>query len=161
MKIELTRGFYAVIDPEDWEIVSAYKWTAGKGGGGRWYARHLTSQNGKRTYVHMHRLILNAPAGMLVDHIDGNPLNNTRKNLRLCTHAQNMQNAARPLPSTGVRNVRLLPKSGRFRAKVSCDKIVYQKNFVRLEDAAAWATAMRIKLHMDFAVDHRPCPPTV
>jgi len=41
----------------------------------------------------MHRLIMNAPEGLVVDHIDRNGLNNRKCNLRLCTKAQNVQNS--------------------------------------------------------------------
>ena len=43
----------------------------------------------------MHRVIVEAPEEMSVDHIDGNGLNNVRDNLRLCSHKQNIR-AQRP-----------------------------------------------------------------
>lgn len=155
MKIQLTRGFQTDIDTEDWPLVSSYRWVACQSGGGHWYARSMTIKDGKKTWVHMHRLISQAPAGMLVDHIDGDSLNNSRANLRCCTHAQNMQNAVRPLPSTGVRNVKFLPKSGRYCGKVTANKIVHQKNFITLQEAADWVAQMRVSLHEGFAVDNR------
>jgi hypothetical protein len=42
--------------------------------------------------VFMHRHILSAPKGLVVDHVDGDKLNNQRSNLRICTHAQNCRN---------------------------------------------------------------------
>ena len=49
-----------------------------------------TDKNNK--YVSLHRLIVGAKKGQYVDHIDGNPLNNIRQNLRLCTNAENCRN---------------------------------------------------------------------
>lgn len=78
--IPLNNKSYAVVDNEDFEELSKYNWRCKKG-----YAD--THKLGL-----MHRFIMNAPDNMLVDHEDGNPLNNRRSNLRLATMAQNTYN---------------------------------------------------------------------
>lgn len=84
MKIELTRGFAAIVDEEDFERLNALRWYAH--GTSRIYARSLT-------YGFLHHHILPKSPSLVVDHIDGNSLNNTRRNLRYLTNSQNKFNA--------------------------------------------------------------------
>ena len=87
-EILLNTGNAAIVDDEDYELVSRYNWTESDKG----YAITSIKINGKWKTVPMHRLINNTPAGMLTDHIDGDRLNNRRENLRTCEAKQNMQN---------------------------------------------------------------------
>lgn len=61
----------------------------------------------------MHRDILGAKPGQIVDHVNGNGLDNRRANLRICTHAENMRNHR---GSKGVDRFR-----GRWRARIQFD----------------------------------------
>jgi hypothetical protein len=85
--IALTRGKFAIVDAADYERLNRYRWNAFESGG-KIYARRSVPGG----TVLMHREIMNAPPGMVVDHIDGNGLNNRRNNLRLCTPQQNEHN---------------------------------------------------------------------
>ncbi len=87
-RIELTWGKVAIVDAEDFERLSSYKWCAVKGRR-NWYAKTLR-QNGMP--LAMHRLITNAPKHLVVDHINHNGLDNRKENLRLCTRRQNNHN---------------------------------------------------------------------
>jgi hypothetical protein len=94
-EIPLTRGLVALVDDEDFELVSQYKWYAQKNTGSRtFYAKSCTLRKRTGQSLSMHRLILAAPDGLLVDHINGNGLDNRGSNLRLATNAQNAQNCA-------------------------------------------------------------------
>lgn len=84
----LSGGERVLYDEEDSELISAHKWHKRLHAPGLYYA--ATRINGQRFFLH--RLIANAPEGSEVDHADGNPMNNTRKNLRICTRSQNQQN---------------------------------------------------------------------
>jgi hypothetical protein len=90
--IELTQGKVAIVDAADYEWLSQWKWYA-KLNCGHWYAcRKGYDDKGKRYDIFMHRVILDAPKGMLADHINGDGLDNSRSNLRLATSTENNHN---------------------------------------------------------------------
>jgi hypothetical protein len=79
----------ALVDDEDYELVSQYTWAASTTGN-QTYAVHRYDGDGKRRSLRMHRLILTEVP--IVDHKDGNGLNNTRKNLRAANNRTNAFN---------------------------------------------------------------------
>jgi len=92
-EIKLTKGQVALVDDEDFERVSKYKWYAG------WHprpqsftARRTNREDSKRTKIFMHRQIMNAPPGKQVDHRNHDTLDNRKANLRICTSAENNRN---------------------------------------------------------------------
>ena len=85
--VELTRGKVAIVDPEDWDEIKKYKWCVG-GRSGELAA--VSNTGGRRVY--MHRVIMGATKGQIVDHIDHDTLDNRRVNLRLCTPSQSIRN---------------------------------------------------------------------
>lgn len=87
MEIPLSQGKVALIDDEDFELVSQYKWCYSIG-----YAITNVCINGRHTTMRMHRLITGAPKGMDVDHKNHDKLDNRKTNLRVCTRSENMQN---------------------------------------------------------------------
>lgn len=87
--IPLTQGKFAIADADDYEDLNKYKWCVLKSHNNKFYA--VRRKNNKT--IIMHRQIMNAPAGLVVDHIDGNSLNNRKSNLRICTQAQNIHNS--------------------------------------------------------------------
>jgi len=97
--ILLTQGYKVLVDDEDYEELSKYQWTYDSSTG---YAKR---RDGAET-IRMHRYILNAPRHLETDHKDGNGLNNSRSNLRLCTHTQNAMNRiSRPGSSSIYKGV--------------------------------------------------------
>jgi hypothetical protein len=94
IQIPLTRDQYALIDDEDYEQLSQYKWTLDKNG----YVVRKSGGRKNPKKVMLHRFIMNAPPGFDVDHIDHDLLNNCRANLRICTRSQNNANR---LPLSG------------------------------------------------------------
>lgn len=88
-KIQLTRGYIAMVDNKDFKSLSQYSWFAWTP---RNYAARNIKVNGKQKPLFMHRVIMGVTNNKKVDHKDGNVLNNCRKNLRICTQGQNAQN---------------------------------------------------------------------
>jgi len=94
-QIQLTQGRVALVDDEDFDQVSKYRWYCGLD---RWRAYAISgfgfyvNNTRKRITVRMHRLIMNAGRGQEVDHINGNGLDNRKGNLRLCTKVGNGAN---------------------------------------------------------------------
>ena len=80
--IPLGRGYYTYVDAADYEWLSQWTWHVQNG-----YAVRY----GKKV-IFMHREIMQPPDDKLVDHRNHNKLDNTRINLRVCTHQENMQN---------------------------------------------------------------------
>ncbi|MBN2020720.1 MAG: hypothetical protein JW749_10915 [Sedimentisphaerales bacterium] len=88
-RIYIDDGKYAIVDEQDYYTYCKYKWIL-SGYGNNWYAVGSMKIDSKRTkLVALHRLIMNAPKGILVDHQNGNGLDNLRVNLRLATYSQN------------------------------------------------------------------------
>lgn len=90
LPIPLTRGLSALVSAEDFELLSVKKWHAVPA-----RSTHYAARRTDAGVVYMHREImgvLDAGRAVMVDHIDHDGLNNTRINLRLCTHAQNARN---------------------------------------------------------------------
>lgn len=94
-EIELTRGMIAKVSPEDYDLVSGYKWHTAANGGGKIFYAARTKWFGdikkNRTY-YMHREIIKASPLDEVDHINGDGLDNRRENIRIAKHRENLQN---------------------------------------------------------------------
>ena len=94
-EIQLSQGYVAQVDDEDYEYLSQFKWFPNKRKHTT-YAIRSPRINGKKTTILMHREILKPEKGNVCDHKDGDGLNNQRNNLRSCTQSQNLMNQ-RPL----------------------------------------------------------------
>lgn len=95
--IPLTKGHKTLVDDGDFEWLSQYRWSALSRPDGSVHAitrvrvSDMGRKGGWKTF-YMHRMITNASAGKVVDHVDRNPLNNQRSNLRVCAQRDNSRN---------------------------------------------------------------------
>lgn len=88
----LPDGQEALVDVEDWPLLKKYRWRATLSAN-IWYCVCSVWVNGSSRLLTMHRLLLNPPEDQVVDHANGNGLDNRRANLRICSSADNSRNA--------------------------------------------------------------------
>lgn len=86
--IPLTQGYEARVSDLDYRVACVYNWYALKKGRRVYAVRKIRLSDGRQTSQYLHQLI--RPGCPEIDHRDGNGLNNTRGNLRRCSHAQNV-----------------------------------------------------------------------
>ncbi len=154
-RIPLTMGKFAIVDPDDFFELSRHKWQV-KGDAKLYATRAAPREKGKLRHILMHREILNVPAGMVVDHINHNGLDNRKANLRPATFAQNAWSARRRRPS-GYRGVSFDKRRRLWRATISyCGKSKHLGHFKdKVKAAKAYDKAAR-KYHGDFATLNFP-----
>ena len=149
-KIKLTKGKHAIVDAEDYEKIAEYDWQAIEGRCGNFYAGRI--EGGK--IIYMHRQIMNNPAGAIVDHKYRNGLNNTKRNLRIVTAAQNSCNSGKTSSNctSKYKGVNYSKDKNKWRAYITHKAMRRHLGyFASEEDAAkAYDDAAR-KYHGDFA----------
>lgn len=141
-----------LFDPEDFDLIRPHKWRLTQDG----YL--LTSDPANRqTGIYMHRLIMNAPQEMQIDHIDGNKLDNRKSNLRICTKRQNLCNAdSQKARRKGKYKGCYLLKSGRYRSTIKTNgKAVYLGEYDTEENAAQAYNFAAFEYHKEFAFYNR------
>ncbi len=152
--IPLTRGQFALVDDEDFDWLSKYKWNLNSQG----YAMTGIYCPGYAAYKgsigrQMHRIILNVLPGFEIDHINGNTLDNRRANLRLCNRNQNARNRGVSRNNTsGFKGVTWREDRKRWVATIGFEKrkrtLGYFKDIKQAVEAYKNAEA---KLFGDFA----------
>lgn len=118
-------GKTVLIDDEDYEKVSFYKWHI-SGNKNNDYVVHTLPRNGKkRPMLRMHRFIIDAPDGTCVDHINGNRYDNRKSNLRLCTQRDNSHNTKMSIANTsGLKGASFHKASGMWQAQITINRKV-------------------------------------
>lgn len=145
IKIENRVGdvFQVLIDDEDLHFFINRRWAVDSFG----YVRCSSS------WDRLHRVVMKASCGQLVDHADGNKLNNQKSNLRVCTNAQNLQNrGANRNNSSGKKGVYFNKRSGKWIAQIGVGKKrIHVGTFNDVNDAGEAYKEAAIRLHQEFA----------
>jgi len=143
MAIGLSRGMVALVDAADYDFLMQWTWYVCSDRKTIYAIRCERIAPRKFKYFAMHRVLLNPPPGMEIDHIDGNTLNNTRANLRLATRSQNAANRrVRSDNISGFKGVTFLKANRKWRAKIFLNR---KTKYLGLFDTAAEASAAYMK----------------
>lgn len=155
--IPLSSGNSVLVDQEDYEYFSQWKWKENHGTAMR--NKHVGTvgdwRKGKRKdiAVLMHREIMNAPKGMDVDHINGDRLDNRRSNLRICTHAENRRNTKKPISNkSGYKGVSWCKRDSKWVTFITVNgKSRNLGRYINIIDAAKAYNDAAIKYFGEFA----------
>jgi hypothetical protein len=153
-KIYLGENEWTIVDPMDYYWLRKYNWYLG-GNGKNYYAfTNIKTCPGKTKIVGMHRLIINPPEYLLVDHRNNNTLDNRHANLRLATHSQNACNRPKISSKTSSRYIGVYfeKRTGRWTSKIRVNgKRLWLGRFKdELDAALAYDKAAR-QYHKEFA----------
>ncbi len=126
-KLSLPKGKFTLVDDEDFDYLSKKKWKISDSG--RVYRTEI---------IYMHRELMKTPKGMVTDHVDRNPLNNQKSNLRVCTISQNAMNTQKKNTNfSGFKGVSWDKKQKKWLVRLNLNgKVMLRKRFKLLKDAA-------------------------
>ena len=152
-KIPLTTDKFALVDSVDYNRLSQFKWHLHSVRDSYYYAVRYICQKGKTQAVLMHREILNPPDYMQIDHRNRDGLDNRKTNLRVCTHAENMQNRSLAKNNkSGFKGVYLEKHAKKWRARIGVNKKeISLGSFDTPTEASMAYIIASIKYHGDFA----------
>lgn len=145
--IPLTKGLCAIVDADDYDTLMRWNWYSWCGKAATYAIRNAPLTDGKRGTLHMHRVIMDAPDNMRVDHINHNGLDNRRANLRLCTNAENSRNTTSAKGSLSkYLGVSWDSGSGKWRAhiRIKGGRLALGRFFDEAEAARAYDAAARL-----------------
>lgn len=147
-QIPLTQGKVAIVDADDYEHLMQWKWFAKKNMSGTFYA---VTYMGNRKIVRMHWLIMGRGESM-VDHINGDGLDNRKKNLRLCNWLNNCHNKkVFKNNTTGFKGI-TKRWNGKYQAQIVINyKKITIGTYLTPEDAARAYDAAAIEHYGEYA----------
>ncbi|MHC4693336.1 MAG: AP2 domain-containing protein [Planctomycetota bacterium] len=158
-KIPLTQGKYAIVDPEDYKELAKYKWFAARKDRRFYAVRWVKGKN-----VKMHHVIMGTEEGKVIDHINGNGLDNRNANVRFATVQQNGWNKRKQWGdySSKYKGVSWEKKRKEWRARITLKgRLIHLGRFETEEEAARTYDAKARELFGEFAWLNFPSGPAV
>lgn len=142
--IQLNKGLKTMVDDEDFEALSRYKWFA-QWNGTDYRAKRMSRHNGRRIQIQMYNQIMKPAKGFEVDHINRDTLDNRKSNLRIVTRSQNQKNKGiQKNNKTGMTGVYWVEKTKRWLVRMKIEgKNTYFGSFVDKQDAIERAIDIR------------------
>ena len=148
-----------LIDEEDFDKISKYKWMLryDKGRSDKFYiiTNIFDEVTLKRNTMSLHRFIMGFPKGLVVDHKDGNTLNNRKENLRACKHSENIMNSKKRSDgkTSKYKGVHFAKASNKFLAQIKINgETIYLGLFDKEIDGAIAYNKKAIELFGEFAL---------
>ncbi len=138
-RIPLTRGKFAIVDPEDYPWLALFRWHAHTGSATFYAVRHKPGS--RKKLIWMHREVLGVPHWLCVDHINHNGLDNRKANLRPATKSQNSRNKrlGRKNTSSKYRGVHWHRRFGKWQAAIRINRKPIHLGYFKNETEAAKA----------------------
>jgi hypothetical protein len=160
--LELTQGYVAVVDDEDYERLREFKWhVSRKGKAHNMYAcRYCRREQGggRGMYRLLHYEVLREvqpmEGGYVIDHINRDGLDCRKRNLRVCTRSENLRNQGpiRKRKSSQYKGVYLHKQRRKWSARIKCERKLYNLGLFKTEHQAVNAYNMAaLELHGEYA----------
>lgn len=140
--LRTSSGYEILVDDIDYEKCSKHSWCLTRGG-------YLHSRI-RCKYTYLHRFIMEPQQGLVVDHINGDKLDNRRSNLRVCTTRDNVRNQRK---GKGKNRYKGVAASGnKWMARIKIDyKYIYLGLFTSPEEARDVYNAATLKYFGEYA----------
>jgi len=154
-KVPLSKRKFTTVDEEDYEFLIKSNWMVDSRG---YSSRCVFNKDGKRIRILMHRVIMKTPDEMHTDHINHDPLDNRKSNLRICTRNQNQWNRSKN-KNCLYKGARFCPNDNKWRSSIRvCGAWVHLGYFKTATEAAESYDKYASIIFGEFACLNFPLP---